>query len=78
MLRRLRLAAHPGAADTDLLRNMPGGIRQVSQFVWSNFIAQNADMGAEPTLRAATDPGAQMPSTTGPMASVSSAATRKS
>ena len=50
-------AAHPGAADTDLLRNMPGGIRQVSQFVWSTFIAQNADMGAEPTLRAATDPG---------------------
>jgi NAD(P)-dependent dehydrogenase (short-subunit alcohol dehydrogenase family) len=52
-------AAHPGAADTDLLRNMPGGIRQVSQFFWSNFIAQNAAMGAEPTLRAATDPGAQ-------------------
>jgi NAD(P)-dependent dehydrogenase (short-subunit alcohol dehydrogenase family) len=52
-------AAHPGAADTDLLRNMPGGIRQVGQFVWSNFIAQSADMGAEPTLRAATDPGAK-------------------
>jgi NAD(P)-dependent dehydrogenase (short-subunit alcohol dehydrogenase family) len=52
-------AAHPGAADTDLLRNMPGGIRQVSQFFWSAFIAQNADMGAEPTLRAAADPGVQ-------------------
>ncbi len=49
-------AAHPGAADTELLRNMPGGIRQVSQFFWSTFIAQNADMGAEPTLRAAADP----------------------
>ena len=67
LARRLKLkgaptiatAAHPGAADTDLLRNMPGGIRQVSQFVWTNFIAQNADMGALPTLRAATDPGAQ-------------------
>ena len=67
LARRLKLdgaptiatAAHPGAADTDLLRNMPGGIRQVSQFFWSNFIAQNADMGAEPTLRAATDPSAQ-------------------
>ena len=67
LARRLKLkgaptiatAAHPGAADTDLLRNMPGGIRQVSQFFWSTFIAQNADMGAEPTLRAATDPGAQ-------------------
>jgi NAD(P)-dependent dehydrogenase (short-subunit alcohol dehydrogenase family) len=53
------LAAHPGAADADLLRNMPGGIRQVSQFFWSNFIAQGPDMGAEPTLRAAADPGAQ-------------------
>ena len=52
------LAAHPGAADTDLLRNMPGGIRQVTQFFWTNFIAQNADMGAEPTLRAAADPSA--------------------
>ena len=52
-------AAHPGASDTELLRNMPGGIRQVSQFFWSNFIAQNADMGAEPTLRAAADPGVQ-------------------
>jgi NAD(P)-dependent dehydrogenase (short-subunit alcohol dehydrogenase family) len=50
-------AAHPGAADTDLLRNMPGGIRQVSQFFWSAFVAQSADMGAEPTLRAAADPG---------------------
>jgi NAD(P)-dependent dehydrogenase (short-subunit alcohol dehydrogenase family) len=53
------LAAHPGAADTDLLRNMPGGIRQVSEFFWTNFIAQNADMGALPTLRAAADPSAQ-------------------
>ncbi|WP_006244651.1 SDR family NAD(P)-dependent oxidoreductase [Mycolicibacterium tusciae] len=52
-------AAHPGASDTELLRNMPGGIRQISQFFWSNFIAQNADMGAEPTLRAAADPGVQ-------------------
>jgi NAD(P)-dependent dehydrogenase (short-subunit alcohol dehydrogenase family) len=52
-------AAHPGAADTDLLRNMPGGIRQVSEFFWSTFIAQSADMGALPTLRAATDPGAK-------------------
>ncbi len=38
-------AAHPGAADTELLRNMPGGIRQVSQFFWSNFIAQDAGHG---------------------------------
>ncbi|HET7666151.1 MAG TPA: SDR family NAD(P)-dependent oxidoreductase [Mycobacterium sp.] len=55
----IALAAHPGAADTELLRNMPGGIRQVSQFFWSTFIAQDPAMGAEPTLRAATDPSAQ-------------------
>lgn len=53
------LAAHPGAADTELLRNMPGGIRQVGQFFWSRFIAQGPEMGAEPTLRAAADPSAQ-------------------
>ncbi len=74
LARRLKLkgaptiatAAHPGAADTELLRNMPGGIRQVGQFVWSNFIAQNAAMGALPTLRAATDPGAQSAEYYGP------------
>jgi NAD(P)-dependent dehydrogenase (short-subunit alcohol dehydrogenase family) len=55
----IALAAHPGAADTELLRNMPGGIRRVSQFFWSNFIAQGPEMGAEPTLRAAADPTAQ-------------------
>ena len=43
----IALAAHPGAADTELLRNMPGGIKQVSQFVWSNFIAQGPEMGAD-------------------------------
>jgi NAD(P)-dependent dehydrogenase (short-subunit alcohol dehydrogenase family) len=52
-------AAHPGAADTELLRNMPAGVRQVTQFFWSTFIAQNAAMGAEPTLRAAADPSVQ-------------------
>ena len=74
LARRLKLkgaptiatAAHPGAADTDLLRNMPGGIRQVSQFIWSHFIAQNAEMGALPTLRAAADPGAQSAEYYGP------------
>jgi NAD(P)-dependent dehydrogenase (short-subunit alcohol dehydrogenase family) len=55
----IALAAHPGAADTELLRNMPGGIRQVAQFFWSTVIAQDSDMGAEPTLRAAADPAAQ-------------------
>jgi NAD(P)-dependent dehydrogenase (short-subunit alcohol dehydrogenase family) len=54
----IALAAHPGAADTELLRNMPPGIRQVSQVVWSAFVAQGPDKGALPTLRAATDPDA--------------------
>jgi NAD(P)-dependent dehydrogenase (short-subunit alcohol dehydrogenase family) len=32
------LAAHPGAATPICSRNMPGGIRQVSEFFWTNFI----------------------------------------
>ena len=65
LARRLKLkgaptiatAAHPGAANTELLRNMPVGVKEVSQFFW-NFLSQGPDMGALPTLRAATDPGA--------------------
>ena len=52
------LAAHPGAADTELLRNVPGVIRNPFQFVWHRY-AQSPAMGALPPLRAATDPGAQ-------------------
>ena len=52
------LAAHPGGSDTELLRNMPAGVRQVSEFFWQ-FIAQPPDMGALPSLRAATDPAAK-------------------
>jgi len=48
-------AAHPGFADTELMRHMPGAI---PDFLWRPF-AQPADMGALPTLRAATDPGVQ-------------------
>ncbi len=49
------LAAHPGFSDTELMRHLPGFI---PDFVWRPF-TQPADMGALPTLRAATDPGAQ-------------------
>jgi NAD(P)-dependent dehydrogenase (short-subunit alcohol dehydrogenase family) len=49
------LAAHPGVADTELMRHLPGFI---PDFLWQPF-AQPADKGALPTLRAATDPGAQ-------------------
>jgi NAD(P)-dependent dehydrogenase (short-subunit alcohol dehydrogenase family) len=49
------LAAHPGFSDTELMRHLPGFI---PEFVWRAF-TQPADMGALPTLRAATDPAAQ-------------------
>src|SRR5215212_1873800 len=49
------LAAHPGFSDTELMRHLPGFI---PDFLWRPF-AQPAAMGARPTLRAATDPGAQ-------------------
>jgi NAD(P)-dependent dehydrogenase (short-subunit alcohol dehydrogenase family) len=48
-------AAHPGFADTELMRHLPGFI---PDFVWRPF-SQPATMGALPTLRAATDPGVQ-------------------
>jgi NAD(P)-dependent dehydrogenase (short-subunit alcohol dehydrogenase family) len=48
-------AAHPGFADTELMRHMPSAI---PDFLWRPF-AQPADMGALPTLRAATDPSVQ-------------------
>lgn len=52
------LAAHPGAANTDLLRNVPGVIRGPIDFVWSRY-AQTASAGALRSLRAATDPDAR-------------------
>jgi NAD(P)-dependent dehydrogenase (short-subunit alcohol dehydrogenase family) len=48
-------AAHPGFADTELMRHLPDFI---PAFLWRPF-AQPADMGALPTLRTATDPGVQ-------------------
>jgi NAD(P)-dependent dehydrogenase (short-subunit alcohol dehydrogenase family) len=48
------LAAHPGFSDTELMRYLPA----VPDFMWKVF-TQPADRGALPTLRAATDPGAQ-------------------
>ena len=48
-------AAHPGFSDTELMRHLPGFI---PDFFWRPF-SQPADMGALPSLRAATDPGVQ-------------------
>jgi NAD(P)-dependent dehydrogenase (short-subunit alcohol dehydrogenase family) len=50
------LAAHPGGSNTDLARNAPVAMRAVG-VVFRPFM-QSAAMGALPTLRAATDPGA--------------------
>jgi NAD(P)-dependent dehydrogenase (short-subunit alcohol dehydrogenase family) len=48
-------AAHPGGANTELTRNVPPLIAAVTRPL-ERFM-QAADMGALPTLRAATDPG---------------------
>jgi NAD(P)-dependent dehydrogenase (short-subunit alcohol dehydrogenase family) len=49
------VAAHPGLADTDLMRNLPAAVRALSP-VLAPLVSQKAAMGALPTLRAATDP----------------------
>jgi NAD(P)-dependent dehydrogenase (short-subunit alcohol dehydrogenase family) len=48
-------AAHPGMSDTELMRNMPAPLASASERIAPIF-AQNAAMGALPTLRAASDP----------------------
>jgi NAD(P)-dependent dehydrogenase (short-subunit alcohol dehydrogenase family) len=52
------LAAHPGGSDTELTRNIPRVLKPVVDVVWPMF-SQSAEMGALPTVRAATDPSAQ-------------------
>ncbi len=47
-------AAHPGGSNTELMRNLPTPIRILTPLTRPLF--QGADMGALPTLRAATDP----------------------
>ncbi len=51
----IAVAAHPGTANTELTRYLPGVIRPLERLV-TPLIFQNAAMGALPTLRAATDP----------------------
>ncbi|HEY1843041.1 MAG TPA: SDR family NAD(P)-dependent oxidoreductase [Mycobacterium sp.] len=48
-------AAHPGGSNTELTRNLPAWLARVVPLIEPLF--QGADMGALPTLRAATDPG---------------------
>jgi NAD(P)-dependent dehydrogenase (short-subunit alcohol dehydrogenase family) len=52
------LAAHPGGSDTELTRYMPGLLKPAVDVLWP-LLSQSAEMGALPTLRAATDPAAQ-------------------
>ena len=47
-------AAHPGGSNTELMRNLPRLVQPLTALARPLF--QGADMGALPTLRAATDP----------------------
>jgi NAD(P)-dependent dehydrogenase (short-subunit alcohol dehydrogenase family) len=51
----IAVAAHPGGSRTELTRNLPALLARVAPLIEPLF--QGADMGALPTLRAATDPG---------------------
>ena len=51
----IAVAAHPGGSRTELTRNLPAVVGALTAVVEPLF--QRADMGALPTLRAATDPG---------------------
>src|SRR5215472_2437300 len=51
----IAVAAHPGGSRTELIRNLPALVERLAFLVEPLF--QGADMGALPTLRAATDPG---------------------
>jgi NAD(P)-dependent dehydrogenase (short-subunit alcohol dehydrogenase family) len=48
-------AAHPGGSNTELTRNLPPVVAVASRLLAP--LMQGPDMGALPTLRAATDPG---------------------
>jgi len=51
----IAVAAHPGGSKTELTRNLPPLVAAVTRLAEPFF--QSAEMGALPTLRAATDPG---------------------
>jgi NAD(P)-dependent dehydrogenase (short-subunit alcohol dehydrogenase family) len=53
--RTIAAAAHPGGSRTELSRNLPTGVRVVEGALQPLF--QGPEMGALPSLRAATDPG---------------------
>jgi NAD(P)-dependent dehydrogenase (short-subunit alcohol dehydrogenase family) len=51
----IAVAAHPGGSDTELSRNLPNALQFALPALRPLF--QSAEMGALPSLRAATDPG---------------------
>jgi NAD(P)-dependent dehydrogenase (short-subunit alcohol dehydrogenase family) len=51
------LAAHPGYAATNLQSSAPPTVDRLVMAVTNRFMAQSAEMGALPTLYAATEPG---------------------
>jgi NAD(P)-dependent dehydrogenase (short-subunit alcohol dehydrogenase family) len=51
----ISVAAHPGMSNTELTRNLPSMLRPVERLV-APLMFQGPEMGALPTLRAATDP----------------------
>jgi len=54
----IAVAAHPGVAATELVRHIPGASLPGVNWI-SGKLLNTAEMGALPTLRAATDPAAQ-------------------
>uniref|UniRef100_A0A5Q5CB72 Short-chain dehydrogenase/reductase SDR n=1 Tax=Mycobacterium sp. (strain JLS) TaxID=164757 RepID=A0A5Q5CB72_MYCSJ len=51
----IAVAAHPGTSSTELTRNLWPVARRPVELVWG-LVSQTPEMGALPTLRAATDP----------------------
>jgi NAD(P)-dependent dehydrogenase (short-subunit alcohol dehydrogenase family) len=51
----IAVAAHPGVSNTELARNLPAPLRVIAATL-SPLLVQTPEMGALPTLRAATDP----------------------
>jgi NAD(P)-dependent dehydrogenase (short-subunit alcohol dehydrogenase family) len=54
----IAVAAHPGASSTELTRHVPA-IFKPAMALLDLVLLQSAEMGALPTLRAATDPGVE-------------------
>jgi len=57
--RTIAVAAHPGIADSELLRYTPAALRLPFAVLVKPWLAQSTEAGALPTLRAATDPHVQ-------------------